>query len=295
MAQVQPGRGFAAPFALDALLAQGDFRDPFEPCAQEDSGALEGGPAVPEERRKEPAPTPAGEEEPGVEDAAGSSSEESERQTHRPDLPRLPARKRERGSERVAKAIHRCPAKKAKWRQCLLDDMFANSTRGSKCSKRRVVEGLAREAAGDPIIYPLDRDVVIDVAGALKGAKYRAADQYLGELRLGHVESGAEVSGQLARVFVGCRRSVLRGLGPPVRAAELPLDMARAIARCEQLDAIEVLLEEEEDELTYELVRGYSGTSFHGDLKAVARLVVNALQWQAAPISNCPHAVSLQY
>ena len=42
-----------------------------------------------------------------------------------------------------------------------------------------MVEELAREAAGDPIIYPLDREVVIDVAGALKGAKYRSADQYI--------------------------------------------------------------------------------------------------------------------
>ena len=191
MAQVQPGRGFAAPFSLDALLAQGNLRDPLEPCAQKGSGALGGGPAGPEEKRKEPAPTPEGVEEPGVEDVAGSSSEESEREAHRPDLPRLPARKRERGSEKVAKEILRCPAKKAKWREILLKDMFANSTRGAKCSKRRVVEGLARDAAGSPVIYPLDHNVVIDVAGALKGAKYRAADQYLGELRLGHVEAGA--------------------------------------------------------------------------------------------------------
>ena len=93
---MQPGRGFAAPFSLDALLAQGSLRDPLEPCAQGDGEVLEGSPAGPqEEKEKEPAPIPEGSREPGEENVAGSSSEESEREAHRPDLPRLPARKRE--------------------------------------------------------------------------------------------------------------------------------------------------------------------------------------------------------
>ena len=36
-------------------------------------------------------------------------------------------------------------------------------------------------------IYLLTPGLIIGVAVALKGAEYRAADQYLGELRLGHV------------------------------------------------------------------------------------------------------------
>ena len=74
-------------------------------------------------------------------------------------------------------------------------------------------------------IYPLTPGLIIGVSAALKGAEYRAADRYLGELRLGHIESEHPIPEHISRVLANCRRSVLRGLGPPSRAAELPRHM----------------------------------------------------------------------
>ena len=49
----------------------------------------------------------------------------------------------------------------------------------------------------------------------------------MGELRLGHIESDNEVSALLARTFANCRRSLLRGIGPADKAAELQLRVVR--------------------------------------------------------------------
>ena len=84
---------------------------------------------------------------------------------------------------------------------------------------------LAQVAADSEFIYPLTEETVVDVAAAVKAAHYRSAVSYLGELRLGHIESRHDVPLWLARVFAGCRRALLRGLGPPSRAVELPVEL----------------------------------------------------------------------
>jgi len=166
------------------------------------------------------------EDEAGGEEVDDEEEEDSDEDAPgRSDLPALPRRKRKRGSFSQALEILSNPVKRLKARAKLLRDIYANSTRGPKASKRRTVELLAKAAAGTEFFYPLVEETVVDVAGALKGASYRAADSYLGELRLGHVEARHEVPLWLARVFAGCRRSVLRGLGPPTRATELPLEL----------------------------------------------------------------------
>ena len=109
-------------------------------------------------------------------------------------------------------------------------DFFAASGAGSLTSKRKTVETLLRAAYRVPPetpsadLYPLSIAIVEKVSGALKHGDYQAADQYVGELRIAHIESGAEIPAPLARMFAKCRRSVTRGLGPPQRAEELPLE-----------------------------------------------------------------------
>ncbi len=44
-------------------------------------------------------------------------------------------------------------------------------------------------------------------------------------MRLAHVESAYGVPQFLAKVFANCRRTSLRGLGPPTGAAGLPIHM----------------------------------------------------------------------
>ena len=134
-----------------------------------------------------------------------------------------------RGSRKKAESMFSCPAKRARWLKKLQDGFFATSAADSKNSKRFTVERLAKLSLGLPFdahaaeIYPLSKKTVEEVAAGLKGGDYRAGDQYLGELGLGHIESDNEISALLARAFANCRRSMLRGIGPAEKAAELQL------------------------------------------------------------------------
>jgi len=145
------------------------------------------------------------------------------------DIPRMAMKKRRRGSRKKAESMFSSPGKRARWLKRLQDGFFAASATDSKNSKRFTVERLAKLSlnlgldAHAAEIYPLSKKTVEEVAAALKGGDYRAADQYLGELRLGHIESDNEISALLARTFANCRRSVLRGIGPAEKAAELQL------------------------------------------------------------------------
>ena len=44
-------------------------------------------------------------------------------------------------------------------------------------------------------------------------------------MRIGHIKEKNNVRPCLARVFVACRRAILRGLGLPKKAMELPLGL----------------------------------------------------------------------
>eukprot|EP00971_Amphidinium_carterae_P328433 6460311-Amphidinium_carterae.1 len=109
-------------------------------------------------------------------------------------------------------------------RTLLEHDFLARSSAAAKISKRRSIEELAYMfVTPGTTLYPLDEETVLNTAAALKAAGFRAAWSYLDELRAGHVEAHFDVPLWLARILTNCRRSVLRGLGPPDRAAELPL------------------------------------------------------------------------
>ena len=49
------------------------------------------------------------------------------------------------------------------------------------------------------LLYPLSREVVLDVAAALKVGGFRSARSYMLEPKMGHVEAGHAVGDSLAR------------------------------------------------------------------------------------------------
>ena len=103
-------------------------------------------------------------------------------------------------------------------------DYDANSAGASKNQQRTDVEPLAGVACGGKNLYPLNELTVELVSAALKAAGFKPSQEYLSELNLGHVESKHEFTSRLARTFAGCRRSVMRGMGPIDKAPEAKLD-----------------------------------------------------------------------
>ena len=156
-------------------------------------------------------------EEPESGSDVETDADERHKRESRGDLPMRPRTKKKRGGRNLAMALIRDPAKFAYWKARVREDFFARTVAGSKNSKRKTVEILAMEVIRAENmqftdINPLTPGLIIGVAAALKGAEYRAADQYLGELRLGRIESEHPVPGYISRVLANCRRSVLRGL-----------------------------------------------------------------------------------
>ena len=139
----------------------------------------------------------------------------------RQDFPRLPPAVPVRGSLHEAIAIVSDPSRLRVAVDALTLDFYANSSRDAVTKKRAAVCRLAERAAlsvpGSSAPFPLHVPVVHAVAAALKLAGFRSAEQYMGELRLEHIERGAPVSEQLARAFDQCKRSLRRGVGPKTK------------------------------------------------------------------------------
>ena len=64
-------------------------------------------------------------------------------------------------------------------------------------------------------------DTVEKVAAAMKAAGFKSGPQYLGELRLAHVEAGYETGSWLTRCFRLCKKALERDQGPVRRAPEV--------------------------------------------------------------------------
>jgi len=79
--------------------------------------------------------------------------------------------------------------------------------------------------------FPLDVEVVMDVGATLLAAGFAAADSYMAELRLAHIEKGYPTSEALGRCFSQCKLSLLRAKGPVTKATELKLEDIPAAAR----------------------------------------------------------------
>ena len=107
--------------------------------------------------------------------------------------------------------------------KALEEDFCANSSRACKTSMRQTLLKILTEAGKDPKAPPTV-DAIKTVAGVLKQANYRAAPNYLGELKLLYIESGQAWSEMLERSLQLCKRSAMRAVGPKKKAKEVPTD-----------------------------------------------------------------------
>ena len=105
----------------------------------------------------------------------------------------------------------------------LKKDFWADSNKESQASKRRLVVELAQAIGGEWWTPPLNVDVVLGVAAALKAAGLKTAAALINELKLWHIEQGHSVSDSLARLLWLAKKSVSRNLGPVKRAQEVKI------------------------------------------------------------------------
>ena len=100
-------------------------------------------------------------------------------------------------------------------------DFSADSSRKSKVAIRRTVRSLLKEARPKGEVVPATVERLKLLGGILKGAKYKAANIYLGEYKLMHVEAGFDWTDQLDRTLQLCKRATTRGVGPSNKAREV--------------------------------------------------------------------------
>ena len=73
-------------------------------------------------------------------------------------------------------------------------------------------------------IYPLSSETIISVGAALKAGGFKSAASYLSELKMKHVELNFEIPPALGMTLKLVNHSVDRGVGPAVKAPEIPLE-----------------------------------------------------------------------
>ena len=107
----------------------------------------------------------------------------------------------------------------------------ANSSRGSKDSKRKTLGKMLEALTGGAFYVPLNVNLLKALASVLQEAGYQAGDGYLLEAKLWHVEEGHPWNDQLDRVFKQCKRALCRGQGPRKKAMEVTKEMREATNR----------------------------------------------------------------
>ena len=99
---------------------------------------------------------------------------------------------------------------------------YAKNVEAAKFSKLALAEEFATLGGSEPI-YPLCKETLLTVAGALDNAGFRSAPAYIAELRLRHVELDFAISPALDRTFKKVNDATTRGLGPAKKAPEVKL------------------------------------------------------------------------
>lgn len=100
----------------------------------------------------------------------------------------------------------------------------ANSSKDSKDAKKKTVLKILEELSGVGCAMPLDVNLLLNLASALKEGGYTAGDGYLIEAKLLHIETGHAWNDQLDRCYKQCKRALTRGKGPTKRAPEIPIE-----------------------------------------------------------------------
>ncbi len=97
----------------------------------------------------------------------------------------------------------------------------ANSSKDSKDAKKRTTLKIIEELTGQGRAMPLNVDLLLNFASALKEGGYTAGDGYLIEAKLLHIEEGHGWNEQLDRCYKQCKRALARGKGPRKKAPEI--------------------------------------------------------------------------
>ncbi len=100
-------------------------------------------------------------------------------------------------------------------------DFFANSSQGSKDSRKSTVRKMLR--IGERQKVSLDVVKIKSLASILKNAGYKSGAVYLSEAKLMHVEEGGEWPPLMDRVYKLSSRALNRGKGPKKKAPEVDL------------------------------------------------------------------------
>ena len=102
----------------------------------------------------------------------------------------------------------------------LLRDVYAPSTRPSVEAKLRTIEKAL--AIYEHEFFPPTVEKIVALGAVLKAGQYRSGDAYLGLYKVTCERRGHAFTAPELRAVKDASRSVLRGLGGPVRAAALP-------------------------------------------------------------------------
>ena len=103
------------------------------------------------------------------------------------------------------------------------DKFFADSNKAPQARRECDVLELATTLAKASPAFPLTPNRVVEFGAALKAAGYKSGEQYLGALRIAHVERDYIVTPALKRAFDLAKRALGRGKGKPDRAPEVQL------------------------------------------------------------------------
>ena len=129
---------------------------------------------------------------------------------------------RTRGCAATARRVARDPVARKAAQIKVRSKFYAKNVEAAKFSKLALAEELATLGGCEPI-YPLCKETLLTVAGALDKAGYRSAPAYIAELRLRHIELDFAISPALDRTFKKVNDAITRGLGPAKKAPEVKL------------------------------------------------------------------------
>ena len=100
----------------------------------------------------------------------------------------------------------------------------ANSSKDSKDAKRKTTLKILEELAGAGKAMPLNVDLLLSFASALKEGGYTAGDGYLIEAKLLHVAEGHGWNEQIDGCYKQCKKALARGKGPRKKAPEIRVE-----------------------------------------------------------------------
>eukprot|EP00435_Cladocopium_sp_Y103_P027145 s3386_g6.t1 len=103
------------------------------------------------------------------------------------------------------------------------DAMYAPQTVASKAALRNTWSQISRELGLEPL--PLNPAKIHQVCSVLRASNFRSTYSYLCEMRQLHMRSGFPWDSTLEIAVKDAKRAATRGIGPPVKAEEIPEDV----------------------------------------------------------------------